>query len=410
MTGHDETPRSAWVLLAFLTALNVLNFVDRQLIASLAPLLIAELKLSRAQIGLLVGFAFVFFYTLMGLALGVLADRLSRTRLIAVGLGLWSAMTAVSGAATGFAHLAAARVLVGVGEATLTPAALAMLGDAFPRGRLGLAIGVYYAGIPLGVGLSLVLAGFIAPLWGWRACFYALGIAGLLAVAALLLLREPPRRGAVQGAVPPALREIAAELLGALRSVPALGLTILGACGLAYAAGAALHVLTWLVQERGLEFRQAAFTAGGIAAVAGFLGNLGGGALADWCGRRWAGGRLWALVALTLALAPISTAYFLLPPGSPLFYLCWLFASASTTAWFGPVFAVIQQLSPVAIRSTTVAFALLALNLLGVGPGPWITGMIGDSFSLTAGLLSSVGVAVVSTIPLALGARRLPRS
>ena len=109
----DRVSSAAWSLLLFLTLLNVLNFVDRQLIASLAPLLIADLGLSRAQIGLLVGFAFVVFYTLMGLALGVAADRMSRVKLLAGGLGLWSAMTAVSGMAQGFVHLAIPRVLVG---------------------------------------------------------------------------------------------------------------------------------------------------------------------------------------------------------------------------------------------------------------------------------------------------------
>lgn len=187
-------PSSSWKLLAFLTFLNVLNFVDRMLIASLAPLLIKDLHLTRAQIGLLAGFGFVFFYTFVGLFLGIAADRYRRFTLIGVGLALWSGMTALSGWARSFIQLALPRVFVGVGEATLTPAAISLIGDAFPAPRLGLAIGIYYAGIPLGLAVALISSSFIAPRYGWRVAFYALGIIGLLATSFLFLLKEPARR------------------------------------------------------------------------------------------------------------------------------------------------------------------------------------------------------------------------
>ena len=139
----DRVPGSAWRLLLFLTALNVLNFVDRWLIASLGPLLIDDLGLTKTQIGLLAGFGFAFFYALMGIFLGLVADRWRRIPLVAIGVTLWSAMTALSGVARSFVQLALPRIFVGVGEATLTPSALAMLGDALPRRRLGMATGVY---------------------------------------------------------------------------------------------------------------------------------------------------------------------------------------------------------------------------------------------------------------------------
>ena len=397
-------PATAWGLLLFLTLLNVLNFVDRQLIASLAPLLIADLGLSRAQIGLLAGFAFVVFYTVMGLVLGIAADRMSRVKLLAGGLGLWSAMTAVSGMAQSFVHLAIPRVLVGVGEATLTPAALSMLGDAFPRARLGMATGVYYAGIPMGTALSLIVAGWVAPRFGWRACFYALGLVGLVAVAALVFLREPKRLGTTAGQASPSLRDLLRDIRAAMRTQPALWLVMAGGTLLVYGSGSALLAVTWLVQERGFSFQTAAYGAGVVAAGAGFGGNLLGGWFADWCARRWPGGRLWSLVLITLATLPFSAAFYLLPPTSPMFYACWFVASASTTAWFGPVFAAIQELSPPAARSTLVAVGLLVMNLLGVGPGPWITGMIGDRHNLTTGLMLSLVVVLMSVVPFSLGA------
>ena len=409
----DAVPRSAWVLLGMMTALNVLNFVDRQLIASLAPLLIADLGLSRSQIGLLVGFAFVVFYTVVGMVLGVAADRWSRRAIIAWGLGLWSVMTALSGAARSFLHLALPRVFVGVGEATLTPAALSMLGDAFPARRLGLATGIYYVGLPIGTALSLGVAGWAAPRFGWRVCFYAFGLIGLAAVALLFTVREPARRAEASRArigAAPSVGSIVRDLRGALAGHPALGIVMLGGAGLAYGSAAALHGITWLVQERGFQFATAAYTAGLMSVTSGLLGNLAGGWGADWCARRWRGGRAWSLVLLTLFFAPFSTAFFLLPASSPLFYVCWFFSSASTVAYFGPVFSAVQELAPAHVRSSAVALGLLVLNIVGVGPGPWITGMIGDHASLTMGLLSSVGVSTLSVVAFAAAARRWPRA
>ena len=408
--ADDRVSRAAWRLLAVLTLLNVLNFVDRQLIAALAPLLIAELGLTRAQIGLLAGFAFVLLYTLVGLVLGAIADRADRLRLIALGLTLWSGMTALSGLARSFVHLAAARVLVGIGEATLTPAALSILGDVFPARRLATATGVYYAGIPLGTALSLIVSGWMAPRYGWRACFYALGVVGLAAVISVLAMPEPPRRGRPRGQTPrPSLGTIVRGQARALHRVPALGLTIAGGTALAFWAAANILAVTWLVEERAFSFARAAFTAGAVAVPAGFLGNLAAGWFADWCQRRWRGGRLWSLVVMTAVLVPIAVAFVLMPVGSPLFFVCWFFTSASTTAWFGPVFAVVQELAPPQGRSTTVAVGLLTLNLLGVGPGAWITGMIGDAASLTRGLLVAAGVELLAVVPLALAARRYDR-
>ena len=405
-TPDSPTPRAAWGLLAFLTLLNILNFVDRSLIASLAPLLIADLGLTRAEIGLLAGFGFVVLYSLVGLVLGLAADRWPRFPLVAGGLALWSAMTAISGLAKSFLHLAIPRIFVGVGEATLTPAALSMLGDAFPRRRLGLATGVYYAGIPLGTAASLLAAGYVAPRFGWRACFVVLGLFGLAAVAALPLLREPPRQSSAAAPGLPSLWRLSREFGRAVIRRPALLLVLAGGTLLVYGSAAALLVVTWLVEERGFAFARAAYLAGVVAVAAGLLGNLAGGWFGDWCARRFPQGRLWSLVAMTLFFVPFSAGFYLLPVSTPLFWPCWFFACAGTTAWFGPLFAAIQELAPTAARSTTVAFALLVMNVAGVGPGPLVTGLIGDSSSLTRGLLLSVAVVLAASLPFALAARR----
>jgi MFS transporter, Spinster family, sphingosine-1-phosphate transporter len=401
----DTVPRSAWALLLFLTALNILNFVDRMLIASLAPLLIKDLSLSRAQIGLLTGFGFVFFYTFVGLFLGMAADRFRRLPLIAAGVALWSAMTALSGWARSFMALAIPRIFVGIGEATLTPAALSMLSDAFPPRRLGLAVGVYYAGIPLGLATALISSSIIAPRFGWRFSFFVLGILGLVATAALFLFREPARKRVAATKERPALGEIVRDLMRALVQRPALTLALVGGSLLCYGSGAALLGVTWLVEERGFQYADAAFTAGIVAVVAGFLGNVAGGAFGDFCEKRFKAGRLWSLVIMTVVLAIPAFLFYTIAPGTVAWYACWLITSAGTTAWFGPLFSAYQELSPAHTRSTMVAFALLVLNLLGVGPGPLITGMIGDARSLSYGLIASVIITALAVVPFALAAR-----
>jgi MFS family permease len=421
--GHTvdrAVDRAAVALLLYLTLLNVLNFVDRTLIASLGPLLIADLGLSRTQIGWLAGFGFVVFYTLVGIFLGLAADRWPRIRLLAGGLALWSAMTAVSGLAKSFVHLAIPRLFVGIGEATLAPSALSMLGDAFPRRRLGLATGVYYTGVPLGMATSLIVGSVVAPRFGWRACFFLLGAIGLLAVVALRFFREPARRdhNPLAAAPPrapearnrhpaplPPVRELLRDVGRALTQRRELRFVLLGGALLCYGSGSALLSVTWLVEERGYPYSRAALYAGAMAVCAGLLGNLAGGLFGDWCARRFRNGRLWSLAAMTAFYAPIGLVFYSLAPGTPLFFVCWFVTSAGTSAWFGPLFAAIQELSPSHTRSTMIAFALLVINLLGVGPGPLVTGMIGDAYGLTHGLLSSQAVVSLAIVAFAVAAR-----
>lgn len=407
-TDDGRVSARAWMLLVFLTALNVLNFVDRTLISSLGPLLIRDLGLSRAQIGLLAGYGFVFFYTLVGLFFGLAADRWRRIPLVSMGVAVWSAMTALSGVARTFVQLALPRIFVGVGEATLTPSSLSMLGDAFPRRRLAMASGVYYAGIPLGTAVSLIASSYIAPRWGWRACFYALGIFGIVAAALLLLVREPARRGVVSvvtNGPRPTLRALVSDVVRALKARRELVLVLLGGSLLCYGAAAALLTLTWLVEDRQLPFAVAAFRAGIIAVFGGFTGNLSLGAFGDWCARRWTNGHLWSLAIISVAFAVSGALFYSLPAGTVPFYLFWFTTAALTSGWFGPLFAAIQELSPAHTRSTAVAFALLVLNLLGVGPGPLITGRLGDVRGLTFGLLTSVVVVAFAVVPFAIAAR-----
>jgi MFS family permease len=165
---EHAVPARHYGFLAFLALLNVMNFVDRQLLGSFANFIVPELELTNTQFGLLTGMVFIVFYSAMGLFMGALADTVNRTRLIAAGLAAWSLLTAVSGAARGFWSLAVPRMLIGVGESIMTPTSMSLLADRFPASRLGFASGCYYMGVPIGVGVSLLIVGYLGPAIGWR--------------------------------------------------------------------------------------------------------------------------------------------------------------------------------------------------------------------------------------------------
>ena len=179
--SENENIRVADVgFLLFLTLINVLNYIDRQLLPYFANWIVPELGLSNTQFGLLSGLIFIFFYAIFGVFMGAVADRMNRTRLISYGLGFWSALTALSGAARGFLSLAVPRLLIGIGESILTPAAMSILGDRFPQRWRGVALGVFGMGPAIGIGASLLIVAYLEPIFGWRGCFYLVGSIGVI--------------------------------------------------------------------------------------------------------------------------------------------------------------------------------------------------------------------------------------
>jgi MFS family permease len=293
-----------------------------------------------------------------------------------------------------------------------------MLADVFPASRLGLANGVFYAGIPVGFACSFALAAWLAPWLGWRACFLVLGAAGLGAVALVWRMADPPRRTPVatgdpavaEGGAGVAKGGIVPRLRRALADEPALGLVVLGAAALAYTSASSQHGITWLVQERGFEYARAAWLSALVTATAGLAGNLAIGALTDRARRAGPASRLLALVAVGCVSLVVSAAFYLLPPRTPLFYACWLVTQAWMLGWYGPAFAAVQELAGPESRATVIGFALVAVNLLGVATGPWVTGTIGDRASLTQGLVASLGVGAFGLLLLAVAAARLDRA
>jgi MFS transporter, Spinster family, sphingosine-1-phosphate transporter len=385
---NAKTPGSAWGLLIALTLLNVLNFADRFLLVSFANSIIADLQLTNFQFTLLTGFIFTVFYALFGLFAGSLADRFHRGRLIAVGLALWSALTAATGLARSFLHAALARVFIGVGEAMLTPAAMSMLSDTLPPHRRALGASIYYLGIPIGIGLSFIFASIAGPLIGWRGSFFLLGGIGLAAALLVLLMRDPPRGHMDPGELSPEAQRIgsfaesAKGMAHALRTTPVLWLTMLGSGAAIYIQGASILDIVWWVQERGYTETRAQQITGVIFLFGGITGALLGGLGADWFFKRYGpGGRLKFLALVYLVMVPIGLAYRLIAPDTALFYTLAFLGSASFMVSYGTTFPTVQEVVPVKLRGASVALLILCNTLIGHAIGAAVAGYLADLFT-----------------------------
>ncbi len=373
--------KKSYLLLAFLTLLNCLNFIDRQLIASFANYIVPDLGLSNTQYGLLTGLVFLTFYSVMGLFMGYLADTMNRTRLIAGAVAFWSLLTALSGMAKGFISLAIPRALIGVGESALTPAALSLLMDKFPSSKLSFVSSIYYLGFPVGGGLSFLLVSHLGPLVGWRACFYGLGVIGILMAGIMLLFKNIPHRHietqqTTQGKL--SLKRSIGLVITEFRQSPAFRYVLLGSMFANMVFGVANFDQLWLVRERGFERAEIAGITGWIFVSAGIIGTLLGAYAVDYCKERFKLPRVHFIFFLTLAFFPLLLVYRLSDAGSVSFWLGFFCTFIYMGFYVGPFFSVIQELAPTNIRATMIAFSLLFCNIMGLGFGNLFCGVLID--------------------------------
>lgn len=506
-----------YYVLGLLMVIYAFNFLDRQVITILAPYLKADLSLTDAQLGLLFGTAFALFYALFGIPLAKLADGWHRVRTIALGLGFWSGMTALSGLAGNFTQLGLARVGVGVGEASASPAAYSLLQDYFPRAKRATALAFYSSGIYIGAGASLMIGGVVVDYWkthftpatspwgisGWQATFLAFGIPGLiLALLTLFTVREPVR-GAIDGHPSPGdphpfravFREMGAMIppwsligiarrsrRGAALNLLLLAASIIGAAivirltdgllapakrqpiatigawdvttntvqWIAIAVGvycggswiqsirlrdrptaALIGALPFVLVSIGgglLSFAsyaisafiflyaaqtfhvgpEAGLTLGAITAIAGGLGTVAGGIVGDWAKQRHPAGRLYVLMAAAVVSAIMTFTQFT-TASLTLFYAAFAVAAFANIMWLGPAAATSQDLVLPRMRGVATAVFFLGVNLIGLGLGPYLVGLVSDATGNLRGAILSVLLLVpVILFLFGLAARHLP--
>ncbi len=361
------------------------NFIDRQIIGILAVPIKADLGLSDAQLGLMGGLAFALFYTGLGIPIAMLADRFSRTWIMTAALATWSAMTALSGLATNFWQLFAARLGVGVGEAGGVAPAYSLISDYFPPGKRARAIGIYSFGIPIGSATGIVFGGIIASLIDWRYAFFIVGLAGLLLAPVFrLTIREPERgrydRQTVTGQSP-GLKQI----LHKLAAKPSFWLMALGA---SFSSMIGYGIFFWLpsffVRSYGLSLLDASLFYGANLLLGGIAGIWLGGWLGDHFGQN-----RHSQYARIPAIAFIATVPFyvlaILSPNLVLGFLVLLVPTALGLAWLGPVMSAIQHLVRPDMRATASAVFLFIINLIGIGVGTYAIGAISDTLAVRFG-------------------------
>ena len=511
--GSDMPPVGgayAKYVLGVLVLVYAINFIDRQILAILAEDIKRDLGLSDADLGFLYGTAFAVFYALFGIPLGRLADNWVRTRLLSLGLAVWSAMTALSGLSTSFLQLSAARVGVGIGEASASPSAFSMLSDWFPREKRATALAIYSAGLYIGGGVSLLIGAVVVKAWngaypaggpmglvGWQAAFLAVGLPGILLSLWVATLKEPIR-GRAEGLPEPAkVSNVGQRLWEDVSSViPPLtlfhlapfGARVLGTNLAVAAAFAALAVLliaitgstaqwvavciggyavtswaqslkqrdpptyaliwgtpTFLLALLGFgsisfvgysigfwaapyalrtfvvpmtaaggilpwyaHTETVAFILGGWGAAGGFLGVVIGGALSDWCKTRNPAGRILVAAMATVVPAPFLVLMFT-TDDLGLFLLYNIPVALVGSCYVGIAAATTQDLVLPRMRGAATATYFIGTTLIGLGLGPYFTGIVSKvTGSLATGVLALLVAAPVTLVCLYLVYRKLP--
>ena len=391
----------AWYMVALLTIAYVVSFVDRSILGLLIEPIKADLGLSDFQIGLLLGPAFAIFYATMGLPLGYLADRRRRTWIVAAGITLWSAATALSGLARNFGQLFVARMSVGVGEATLSPCAMSLISDSYPEERRGKPIAFYSSGISLGAGLASLLGAavlawvgagnltewpLLGPLAGWQTAFLIVGLPGVVLGILFLFVREPRRISATAGGH---LGHMFVHV-GRHAAVFATFLSVF--CVMTTIAYSHGWLAVMFARTYGWPVEDFAFAYGIALLIVGPLSVNIAGALSDRYtsrGHRDAPMRI-ALFGLALGVPPCVVG--------PLLDNAWAAFGMLTLGNVGLAFVTatsvtaLLPISPPRIRAQVVALYYMAISLAGLMLGPTLVGALNDMVFGVDGVRYSVAV------------------
>jgi predicted MFS family arabinose efflux permease len=410
LTATDDRTGRSGVVLALLLLAYIFNFLDRQMLGILAGPIIADLKLTDVEFGAIGGLAFALLYSVLGVPLAMLADRTSRSRVIAGALAVWSGFTALCGTATGFGQLFLYRLGVGVGEAGGVAPSYALIADYYPPERRARALAIFSLGIPLGLAGGTLIGAYLAAWVNWRAAFVTMGIAGLVLVPIMLIfVRDLPRPTNPQGGQPPLLRTFPI-----IARKPAFWLMAAAAsCSSLAGYGLALWVPTVLERSFGLGLIERGQFLASIFLIGGTAGVFAGGWFADRFGQ---GDRGWyaRLPAIAWLITTPTLAIGLLTSDPWLAWPLLLVPNALNILWLGPVTTAVQHLVPQPMRSTASASFLLINNLVGLGVGPTLIGALSVLFTERLGsealryaAVSVVGFYLIAALLMLLAVKRL---
>lgn len=369
--GH----RYALYAISVLFCVNLVNQLDRNILASLLPLIQVEYAVNDQWVGLL-GSSFIWVFMLSAVPFGYLADRSSRTFIIAGGLGMWSAATALSGLVPNFASLFACRAFVGIGEAGYAAAAPSMIADYFPPSRRGRALSAFFLAMPLGAGLGFALGGWLGQLVGWRQAFLFAAAPGLALTLLAVGLREPPRGG--QDASTEIEFQSLRQALARLVRIPTYVCIVVTGTLVTFALGGiAVWLPTYLLRVYGMNLSEAGVLSGGTLMIGSLAGTVAGAGVAEWLAKRTRNALVYTIsisLLITAAILPLFLtiekeflAPFMLLTN---FFLFW---------HIGPINTLIANVSPPNVRGVAVALQILVIHLLGDAFSPALIGSVSDA-------------------------------
>lgn len=396
--GDYPEPRYAWYVLFVLVLVYILAYVDRQVLGLLIEPIKRDLGIGDTQMSLLLGVAFAFFYTTVGLPIARLADRGNRRNLVLVGVATWSLATAFCGAARNYGTLFLARMGVGLGEACLNPAVVPMISDYFPRRKLGLAMGIYALGPAVGGGLAHYVGGLYLPVLvgetlvsvpvlglvkPWQILFLLLGATGGLMIALLLTVREPVRQGRVRRdaagrLVNLPLREIGRHLLRHRGGYFTIAMPLVASAFMTFGLG--YWIPSFFQRSYGLSAQEAGgylHDYGLVSMVVGGLSVVGGGVMLDMLARRYVDGHYRALLIGMLLLTP-GYGLFALMPGPGLAILMLVPALVGGGILQATGITTLMTVVPTVMRSQIAALYFFIVNIFGAALGPTMIALVTD--------------------------------
>lgn len=380
--------------------MNLVNYLDRQILSALLPSIQADLGLSDSQAGRLAS-AFMVVYMFAAVPIGYLADRGGRRWWIAIGIALWSAATAASGLARTYVQLFAARAAVGIGESCYGTISPSFVAEHFPRAQSSRVLALFSMAIPVGSALGFIAGGAIGQHYGWRNAFFIVGLPGLLLTFLTLRLKEPPR---AEASAAPQVSVLAGY--GALFTIRSFALVTLAGAAMTFALGGfAFWMPTFFHRQWGLSIGQAGMVFGAVTVVSGILGSLSGGWLSDWALRYnsrayFLVSGLGLLIGMPLAMAAI------MAPGIKASAAALFLAEFFLFLNMGPLNAIIVSVTDLRSRSMAFAANIFVIHALGDAVSPALIGIVSDRWGLQYALLGSCLALGVAAGLCFLGMRR----
>ncbi|MGB6230428.1 MAG: MFS transporter [Litorimonas sp.] len=410
--------------LVLLTLVYAFNFIDRQIIGIVSPFIKEDLGFTDAQLGWLKGFAFAVVYCTFAIPIALLADKFSRVKIVAISLTVWSGFTALTGMANTFLTMLLARMGVGIGEAGGSPPSHSIISDLYAKEERATALGIYSLGIPFGIMFAYFAAGALIARVGWRGTLIVLGVTGIALAAVLLLLVREPQRGAmdVADSAEPAPKVPYGQMLATLLTIPSWWLMCLGVAFVSFGGYAISNWgIDYLVRWDPSIMEPAAFQQlniwfGLMNGVAYGLGTYGGAKMADILGRKSVRAYGW-LPGVVLFVGVPALIYAFWVDSLVLHLILITVYLVAAGFYLGPSFAIAQTLAPIRMRAMSTALFFFILNMIALGGGPTIVGIVSSALEPVHGETHALRLAitwlwlpyVLGIICFLLAARTLPK-